>query len=323
MRIKGCVEPLPEIAAGSVLGAVRAEIRRHVFPLPGGHVDLDKAATAATRAVADTVDNIRVERIGRDRAGLGRWQRGPIGHVDLTEVTAAAGHHSACILLRPQRPVRVPRVGGDVIDLRDGLGIPNAPGLAAIERDVRTLIRARQNALAVGGIDPHDVIVLAAGRAFEGAERLAAIDGAVHRRAHRVQDVGVLRIHPDAAAIVALAVADAGVVAGHVLPRGAAIIGAVQPGAALQVAADYVEALAVGVHGNGNADAARVGRQRGDLGPGLAFVGRFEHFRRHGRGGAAAPTTACAPGALRGDEHHVRHVEGIFYIARAVHAFGL
>ena len=80
-------------------------------------------------------------------------------------------------------------------------GVPEAPGLAVIERDAGALVGADQHALAIGGIDPELVVVLAAGRALEWLEGDAAIGGAVHGGAHRVDDVRVLRVHEDAAAI--------------------------------------------------------------------------------------------------------------------------
>ena len=120
-------------------------------------------------------------------------------------------------------------------------------------RDGCALVGADHHALAVGGIDPELVVVLTAGRALEGLEGDAAVGGTVHGGADGVEDVGVLRVHEDAAAIGALAVADARVFAGHVLPGGAAVVGAVKSRAAFNVVADDVHAPTVGVHGDGDA----------------------------------------------------------------------
>ena len=62
--------------------------------------------------------------------------------------------------------------------------------------------------MAVRGINPELVVVLPAGRALEGLKGGAAIGRAVHRGAHGVQNVRILRVHEHAAAISALAVAD-------------------------------------------------------------------------------------------------------------------
>ena len=55
----------------------------------------------------------------------------------------------------------------DVIDLRERDLVEATPRLAAVERDGRALIHAEEDALAVGRIDPHHVVVLAARRALE------------------------------------------------------------------------------------------------------------------------------------------------------------
>src|SRR6185437_5821421 len=129
----------------------------------------------------------------------------------------------------------------------------------------------------------------------------------VHGGAHGVDDVGVLRIEEDAARVVALAVADAGVLARHVFPVGAAVVGAEEAGAVLDVGADDVHALAVGVHGDGYGDAALEARDF-DLGPGLAFVGGLEALRGLGGGPTRAAlgwraAAAFATAALRGGQH--------------------
>ena len=58
-----------------------------------------------------------------------------------------------------------------MVDLRDDLGVPEAPGAAVVEGDAGALVGADQHAVAVGGIDPELVVVLAAGRALERLER--------------------------------------------------------------------------------------------------------------------------------------------------------
>ena len=197
--IEGDVELLLEVAAGGVLGGISAEVGRDVLPLSGRHIDFDQAAAAAARAVADAVDDVGIFGIGRDDAEFRGGQRAPVGEVDLAPVAAAADHDRAGVLLCSHDPVGILVVGGDVVDLRDGLGVPEAPGLAVVESDAGALVGADEHAFAVGGIDPELVVVLAAGRALEGLEGDAAVGGAVHGSAHGVKDVGVLRVHEDAA----------------------------------------------------------------------------------------------------------------------------
>ena len=141
-RLERGVEALPEIARRAVLRRVGAEIRRDVPPLPGRHVDLDEGAPALPRAVSDAVEDLRVERIGRDRAELGRGERRRVEDVDLPEVAAAARHDRAGVLLGPHHPVRIARVGGHVVDLPDRLVVPGTPRLSAVERHARALIGA-------------------------------------------------------------------------------------------------------------------------------------------------------------------------------------
>src|SRR4029079_1112140 len=99
----------------------------------------------------------------------------------MTEVAASARHHRAGVLLRAHHPVRIAAVGRDVVDLRNRDWIPEAPGLSAVELDSRSLIPAGEHALAVAGIDPHHVVVLASGRALERLESGPAV-GRSHQR---------------------------------------------------------------------------------------------------------------------------------------------
>src|SRR6185437_8422839 len=144
----------------------------------------------------------------------------------------------------------------------------------------------------------------------------------VHGGAHGVDDVGILRVDEDAAGVVALAVADAGVLARHVFPVGAAVVGAEESRAVFDVGTNDVHALAVGVHGDGYGDAALEARDF-DLGPGLAFVGGLEALRGLGGGPTRAAlgwsaAAAFAAGTLCGGQHDIGGVEGGLEVARAV-----
>ena len=166
--------------------------------------------------------------IGGDDTKFGGRDRAPVSEVDLAPVATAADHDRAGVLLRGHDAIRILIVGGDVVDLRDGLGVPKAPGFSVVEGDAGALIGADEHVLSVGGIDPELVVVLAAGRAFEGLKGIAPIGGAVHGGADRIKDVGVLRIDKNAAAIGSLAVADAEIVPCHMPPGEAGVVGTVQ-----------------------------------------------------------------------------------------------
>src|SRR4029079_16514621 len=94
---------------------------------------------------------------------------------------------------------------------------------------------------------------------------------------------GILRVHPHAGAVRALAVADTCIGAGHVLPCRALIVGTIEARSSLQCAADDVDALAVRVHRDGYADATGVRRQCLDFLPRLARVCGLEERGAVGR----------------------------------------
>src|SRR5213076_878310 len=131
-----------------------------------------------------------------------------------------AGADRARVLLRRVDERRPRVVDRDVIDLLGRLVVPRAPRRPAVERDDGALIVAEQHALAVGGIDPQLLRVVAAGRAFEAGEGVAAVGGFIARGVDGVDDVGVLGVHVDAAVVAALAVANARVGRVHLPPRG-------------------------------------------------------------------------------------------------------
>src|SRR5260221_9476433 len=96
------------------------------------------------------------------------------------------------------------------------------------------------------------------------------------------------------------------------LPRRTLIVRPGHPGAALKRRANNVDALAVGMHRDRDADASRVRGQRVDLFPRLAFVGRLvESSAVRSLGLTASSTTATESSAqaLRCREDHVRLVE--------------
>ena len=114
------------------------------------------------------------------------------------------------------------------------------------------------------------------------------------------------------------------------LPRRALIVRPIQTRTALERTTNDVDTLTLRVHRDRDADTSRVWRQRVDLLPRLAGIGRLEERRavrrrrsiRHRR-----RATACAAesttAALRRREHHMRHVERVLEIACAVHVLRL
>src|ERR1051325_12048452 len=115
-----------------------------------------------------------------------------------------------------------------MIDVVGVLIVPRAPRRAAIQRYDRALIVAEENALRIGGVDPHLLRVVATRRAFETRERAAAVGRFVARRMQRVHDVGIPCVEIDAAIVAALAVTNSYIVGGELRPAAAAVIGAVE-----------------------------------------------------------------------------------------------
>src|SRR5213075_693059 len=161
------------------------------------------------------------------------------------------------------------------------------------------LIVAEQHALAVAGIDPQLLRIVAAGRALEAGEGVAAVGGLVARRVDGVDNVGIPGVHVHAAVVAALAVADARVGRVHLTPRSAAVVGAIQPRVL-----DQEHALRVRVVRDRDRCAARESRQpaTGYFFPGDAFVGRLEQMRL-----AAAPCRPCtAPASWSNETRRTR-----------------
>ncbi len=262
-----------------------------------------------------------MQGIGRDVAGLRGGHGAPVGEVHLAPVAAAADHDRSGILLRTDDPIGILAGGGHMVDLRDGLGVPETPGTAVIERDADTLVGADHHALAVGGIDPEIVVILAAGGALEGMEGDAAVDGAVQGGADGIDDVGIPWVHEDAATVSALAVADALVLYRHVAPGGAAVVGAEKTGPMLDVVADNVDAPAM----QGDRHANTAGERRNlERRPGQAAVGRFEQQRRLGLCLRAMPERKKrATRALGVSQHDAGITVVEHHFARAVITGGL
>ena len=244
---------------------VRVRGRAHADPLFRGVADLFDADPGG-------VHRIRIERIGRDGTPLPRGYRAPVERRDLTEVAAAPGADGARILLGGVHPVRERIVGGDVVDLLGGLIVPRAPRLAGVERHDGALIDAEQHPVAVRGIEPHLLRVVAARRALESRKRVSAVGRLVARRVNRVDHVGILRVHVHAAVVAALPVPDALIVPVHLAPRCPAIVTAEQA-----VVADHEYALRARVLRHGDVLTSIQARQptAGHLSPGEPFVGRF------------------------------------------------
>ncbi len=301
--------PGHRLVADSPQGETRVHVRADVDPLPARIRDLHHPRGRAAR-----VDDLRVERIGDDVTELVSRRRKPIEPVDRAEIAAAPRCDGSRVLLRRIHPVRERVVGRDVIDLLGGLVVPRTPREPAVQRDRRALVHAQEHALAVGGIDPHLLRVVAAGCALKSGESIAAVERTETRGVDRVDDFRIRRIDVDAAIVSVLSVRDAPIIRRHLAPRVPTVVGTIETEVANQV-----HALAVRVHRDGDRRAARERGKAvaGDLLPCDPFVERLEQLRarrrRRGASRSAATTTAAgervAVVLYRRREHHLRIVE--------------
>ncbi len=218
---------------------------------------------------AHAVDNLRVEWIGDDGPEFICGCGIPVEHRDGAELPATAHRDGAGILLTGVHPVRERVVDRDPVDLGGRLVVPGAPGVAAIERDRGALIDAEELPVTVGGVDPELLRIVAAGSALVTVEGFAAVERSVTAGAHRVDDVGILGMDPDAVQIIS---SDDAPVGRGLVPGCAAVVGTVET-----ESADDEHPLRIGVHGDGNGGSSGHGRKSGavELRPRGPFIGRL------------------------------------------------
>ena len=117
-----------------------------------------------------------------------------------------------------------------MIECGSGLIVPRAPRCAAIHGDNRALIGHQQHDVAVVGIDPIALIVVAAGRAAMCRPRLAGVGGLPGDRVGGVHDVWISGIDGRCRHIIGLA-SDVGV-RGRYRPTLTGVLGAIHGPAA-------------------------------------------------------------------------------------------
>src|SRR5262249_46088004 len=124
--------------------------------------------------------------------------------------------------------------------------------------DDGALIARKHHAIAILGIDPHLVVVVAAGSAFDGHECLAGVGSHVGRGVDDVSAVRILRIDGDCAEVPAAA--PKARLAVDELPGGPGIVGEVDTafgigGASAAATPSAATASAATAIGRGDADA--------------------------------------------------------------------
>src|ERR1700722_432063 len=163
-----------------------------------------------------------MNRVGRDVSIFFGADGMPFAEGDGTPIAAAGGSGRTAFLLATVNPVGKLVVGDDVIKLRGGLVVPGTPSGAGVDADGGALIAGQQNNLRIFGIEPDGMIVVTAGRAFDGGEVGAGVGGAIGGRVANIDDVLVVgsdadpgeieTTAPDAVFVVDFAPGFAGVV---------------------------------------------------------------------------------------------------------------
>ena len=121
--------------------------RQHVLHLAGG-------AIQARHALRPAINDVGIQRIGRNITVFLGADRMPVAEGDLAVVAAAGDAGRAALLLAAVNPVGKLVVGADVIELRGRLVVPGAPGLAAVHADGGALIDRESNDVGVVRVDP-------------------------------------------------------------------------------------------------------------------------------------------------------------------------
>jgi len=255
------------------------------------------------------VDDVGVGGVHGHRVAVGAVRDDPVGVADAVVVQRARGPGLGAVVLRPAvdevEGLRI--VQGDLVELRDGEVLEEAPGLAAVPGFVDAPVAAVEDVAGVAGDECHRVVVAVLVLLADRPPRAPAVIGHAHVGIHLVDPVEGVRIREDLLIVVRPgAAAD---VAVALLPALAAVGRAVEPALVGRGLDGGVHDR--GVHGrDGQADLPLVagGQADGELAPGLAGVGGLVDA---GVGAAAHERGDGAPALVGGRVDHVgvRRVE--------------
>src|ERR1039457_6229631 len=116
----------------------------------------DRVHTGGGHAAA--VDDVRMERVGRNIGIFGRAHGVPLAHRDLPVIPAAGHSGRAALLLPAVDPVGELVVGDHVVELRGRLVVPGTPRAPVVHADRGALVEGQQDDVGVDRIDPDGVI---------------------------------------------------------------------------------------------------------------------------------------------------------------------
>ena len=189
--------------------------------------------------------------------------------------------------------IRLLVVEADFVELSDGDGVDEIPGLPAVVAPVNPAIRAREHVIRIRGIDPHGVIVAMNPLHALRRKRFSSVLGIEHRRTEFPDPEVVMGIDPNLAVVRRPRIRIA-----HLLPRLALVLAAIS--SALLVLHDRVNdvrILAVNIQSDAaGVSAIFVGQSLGQFLPGQsAICGLVNRALRS----AAVESIGCAPPLIR------------------------
>src|SRR5260221_3429164 len=149
------------------------------------------------------IDDIRVQRVGRDVTIFFGCYRMPFAESDLAVVAPAGDTGGPAFLLTAAETIWKSVVGVDMIKLCRRLVVPTTPGLTAVSSYDCALIAAQHDHVGITGTNANVWIVVAAGRAAKCRPGLAAVNRLPGHGARRVHDVRILWIESGDAKIAA------------------------------------------------------------------------------------------------------------------------
>ena len=190
-------------------------------------VDAPRRARPAVRqadhaALQVVVDQLGVLEVGHAEEAVTAAHVLPLGPRGAGRAgRLARAAPGAVVLQAAAQVIRHLKVVRHVVELRERDVVEDVERPAGVVRDLEPAVVTEQDAVRIGGIDPHRLVIAVRGRA-DAREVPAAVLGLVQAARQRVHRVRVLRVHADVGVVERPEVDVA--VAAHRLPRRARVL---------------------------------------------------------------------------------------------------
>jgi len=172
---------------GAVFGGAQRN-RRDILQFAG------RPAVLRDFGASSAVNDVMIQWIGGDVSVLDHSHRVPVAEIDGAVVAPAGDADRTALLLSGTDAIRKRIVGDGVVELRRGLVVPGTPSRSAVDGDEGALVADEKDNVAVVGINPEVLIIIAAGSAAETGPGLATITRTHRDRAGHVNQIGIFRI---------------------------------------------------------------------------------------------------------------------------------